>query len=228
MPNKIKLSPSLLAADFGAFRASAKALIDSQVDYIHFDIMDGHFVPNLSFGAELVQALRPLTDIPFDTHLMIENPDRFIPDFAKAGASMLTVHPEVCYHLHRVVHQIKEEGAKAGVALNPATPIESIEWVLGDLDRVLVMTVNPGFGGQEFLPEVLPKIVALRKMEKERGLSFEIAVDGGIGPETARDVIKAGADVLIAGTAVFHHAGGAAGGVRELRKVAEQALSATS
>lgn len=225
MPNKIKLSPSLLAADFGAFRDSAEALIEARVEYLHFDIMDGHFVPNLSFGAELVQALRPMTQIPFDTHLMIENPDRFIPGFAKAGASMLTVHPEVCYHLHRVIHQIKEEGAKTGVALNPATPIESIEWVLGDLDRVLVMTVNPGFGGQKFLPEVLSKIEALRKVEKERGLNFEIAVDGGIGPETAPQVIQAGADVLIAGTAVFQHAGGPKAGVEELRKVAEQAVS---
>ena len=225
MPDKIKLSPSLLAADFGAFRDSAKALIAGNVDYIHFDIMDGHFVPNLSFGAELVQALRPLTKIPFDTHLMIEDPGRYIPDFAKAGASMLTVHPEVCYHLHRVIHQIKEEGAKAGVALNPATPIEAIEWVLGDLDRVLVMTVNPGFGGQKFLPETLPKITALREMEKKRGLSFEIAVDGGISAETAPQVIKAGADVLIAGSAVFGHEGGAQAGLEELRRAADRAAS---
>lgn len=227
MSNQIKLSPSLLAADFGAFRESAKALIAGNVDYIHFDIMDGHFVPNLSFGAELVEALRPLTHIPFDTHLMIENPDRFIPGFASAGASMLTVHPEACYHLHRVIHQIKEEGAKAGAALDPATPIGSIEWVLGDLDRVLVMTVNPGFGGQKFLPEVLPKIAALREMEKKHGLSFEIAVDGGIDAETAPQVIAAGADVLIAGTAVFHHQAGPQEGIAELRRVAEKARAGT-
>jgi len=225
MPNTIKLSPSLLAADFGAFRESASALVAADVEYIHFDIMDGHFVPNLSFGAELIQALRPLTTISFDTHLMIENPDRYIPDFARAGANMLTVHPEVCYHLHRVVHQIKEEGAKASVALNPATPIESIEWVLGDLDRVLVMTVNPGFGGQKFIPETLPKIAALREMEKKRGLSFEIAVDGGIDHITASQVIAAGADVLIAGSAVFSHPGGPTAGIEELRRAAQGVVS---
>lgn len=225
MPNTIKLSPSLLAADFGAFRESAKALVVANVEYLHFDIMDGNFVPNLSFGAELLQALRPLTNIPFDTHLMIEKPDRYVSAFAKAGANMLTVHPETCYHLHRVIHQIKEEGLKAGVALNPATPIESIEWVLGDLDRVLVMTVNPGFGGQKFLSETLPKIAALREMEKKRTLSFEIAVDGGIDSNTASQVIASGADVLIAGSAVFGHPGGATAGVKELRRAAERALS---
>jgi len=223
MGNQIKFSPSLLAADFGAFRESARTLVGANVDYLHFDIMDGHFVPNLSFGAELLRALRPITQVPFDTHLMIETPDRYIPDFCDAGANMLTVHPEVCYHLQRVVHQIKEHGAKAGVALNPATPIETIQWVLGDLDRVLVMTVNPGFGGQKFLPEVLPKITALRRRMEQDGLDFEIAVDGGIDPETAPRVIEAGADVLIAGSAVFGHSGGARAGVDALREAARQA-----
>ena len=219
----IKIAPSILSADFGAFAEATEDLAAAGADYIHIDIMDGHFVPNITFGAQLVRALRPVTQVPFDVHLMIERPEQFVTDFAKAGGNLLTIHPETTYHLNRLLHQIQDGGAKAGVALNPATPISAIEWVLGDLDRVLVMTVNPGFGGQAFLTEMLQKIRALAELRAAHGLRFEIGVDGGVNSDTAPLVARAGADVLIAGSAVFHHPEGFSDAVAELRRLATEA-----
>lgn len=172
-------------------------------DWIHVDVMDGHFVPNLTIGPIVVQAIRPHTTLPLDVHLMISSPERYIEAFAEAGADGLTVHVEACTHLHRVIQQIKGAGLKAGVSLNPHTPVGSIEHILADLDLVLVMSVNPGFGGQSFIPAVLPKIEALRARIDQTGRTIALEVDGGINADTAPDVVRAGADVLVAGSAIF-------------------------
>ena len=200
----IKISPSILSADFSRLGEDVQAVDRAGADYIHIDVMDGHFVPNITIGPLVVDALRKVTDKPLDVHLMIENPDLYIADFAKAGADIITVHQEAVPHLHRTVQLIKSLGKKAGVSLNPATPVETLDVVLDDLDLVLVMSVNPGFGGQSFIPSALDKIRALRQRITQRGLATELEVDGGVKIDNIREVVAAGADVLVAGSAVFN------------------------
>jgi ribulose-phosphate 3-epimerase len=203
LPN-IKIAPSILSADFSKLGEEIKDAAFGGADWIHVDVMDGHFVPNLTLGPVVLSAIRPLTQLPIDVHLMIDNPDAYIPAFAKAGADYISVHVEACVHLHRTLSFIREQGVKAGVVLNPATPLSAIELVLSQVDLVLIMTVNPGFGGQEFIPETIAKIKQLKEMLTARGLShIHIEVDGGINEETAYLVAQAGADVLVAGHAVF-------------------------
>lgn len=201
---EIKIAPSILSADFAKLGAEIKEVEQCGAGLIHVDVMDGHFVPNITIGPLIVEAIRPHTQLPLDVHLMIEQPERYVADFAKAGADLITVHQEATVHLHRLIHQIKELGVKVGVALNPATPIETIQHVLSDLDMVLLMTVNPGFGGQKFIPAVLQKIETLRQHLIVQGYQhIDIEVDGGINAVTARQVAGAGANVLVAGTAIF-------------------------
>lgn len=200
----IKISPSILSADFARLGDEIRAVDAGGADYIHIDVMDGHFVPNITIGPLVVDAVRKVTDKPLDVHLMIENPDRYIPDFARAGADLITVHQEAVPHLHRTVQMIKGLGKKAGVSINPATPVATLDVILDDLDLLLVMSVNPGFGGQSFIPATLAKITALRKMIEERGLSVEIEVDGGVKAENIGEIAAAGADVFVAGSAVFN------------------------
>lgn len=200
----IKLAPSILSADFSRLGEQVAEATTAGADYIHVDVMDGHFVPNITIGAMVVEAIRSHTPLPLDVHLMIEAPERHIANFAKAGANIVTVHAEVCPHLHRMVEAIKGLGAKVGVSLNPATPLAAVEEVLPDLDLVLVMTVNPGFGGQSFIRSVLQKIARLRRMLDERCLWAELEVDGGINATLAPEVVRAGGRVLVAGAAVFN------------------------
>ncbi|NEW05468.1 ribulose-phosphate 3-epimerase [Paenibacillus sp. SYP-B3998] len=201
----VYVAPSILSANFAKLGEEIKEAELGGADWIHVDVMDGHFVPNITIGPLVVDAIRPITKLPLDVHLMIEQPDRYIPDFVKAGADLISVHVEACTHLHRTLHLIKQSGVKAGVVLNPATPISLIEHVLDEqLDLVLIMTVNPGFGGQAFIPGMLNKIRALREQANAKGLhGLHIEVDGGINEVTARQVVEAGADVLVAGNAVF-------------------------
>jgi ribulose-phosphate 3-epimerase len=199
----IKIAPSILSADFANLQKDIQDVEQGGADYIHIDVMDGHFVPNITIGPLVVEAIRPITKLPLDVHLMIENPDTYIPAFAKAGADIISVHVEACRHLHRTIQLIKAEGVKAGVVINPATPVESIVPILSDVDLVLLMTVNPGFGGQAFITDVLPKISQVRSLITERGLSVEVEVDGGVNPETAALCVDAGADVLVAGSAIY-------------------------
>jgi ribulose-phosphate 3-epimerase len=203
MQQPIRIAPSILSADFSRLGHEVRAVTAGNADFIHIDVMDGHFVPNLTIGPAVVKALRPHTNLPFDAHLMISPVDPYIVDFAEAGADIITVHLEAGPHLHRTLQLIKSHGKKAGVALNPATPPEAIDYVLDLVDLVLVMSVNPGFGGQAFLPSQLDKIRALRKRIDYQGRTIELEVDGGINPETARAAVAAGADLLVAGTAVF-------------------------
>ena len=199
----IKIAPSILAADFAKLGQEVKEVEAAGAELIHIDVMDGHFVPNISFGAIALEAIRPLSTLPMDVHLMIENPDQYIEQFAKAGADYITVHVEACRHLHRTIQLIRSFGVKPGVVLNPHTPIETIQHVLADVDMVLFMTVNPGFGGQKFIESVVPKVEALSKMVKERGLKINIEIDGGINAETIIPCAKAGANIFVAGSAIF-------------------------
>lgn len=201
---KVKIAPSILASDFARMGEEAGALAGAGADWIHFDVMDGHFVPNISFGAMVCKAVRPYTPLPLDVHLMVSEPSAWIDSFAEAGANGITLHPEAELHVQLQLQRIRDHGRTAGLALNPATPPDVVEYVLDYCDLVLVMSVNPGFGGQQFLPLALKKIEALRRMIDARGLKTEIEVDGGINPDTARQCIDAGATVLVAGSTVFH------------------------
>jgi len=200
----VKIAPSILSANFARLGDEILDVEKGGADYIHVDVMDGHFVPNITIGPLIVEAIRPITSLPLDVHLMIESPDQYIPMFAKAGADILSVHVEACPHLHRTVHLIKEHNLKAGVVLNPHTPVEMIEHILEDIDLVLLMTVNPGFGGQKFIHTVLPKIRRVAQLVKERKLNIEIEVDGGVNEQTAILCREAGANVLVAGSAIYN------------------------
>lgn len=218
MQQAVRIAPSILSADFARLGDEVRAITAAGADYIHIDVMDGHFVPNLTIGPAVVKALRPYSTLPFDVHLMISPVDPFIAAFVEAGADIITVHPEAGPHLHRTVQLVKSLGKKAGVSLNPATPLAVVEPVLGDIDLVLVMSVNPGFGGQSFIVSQLDKLRALRRHLDAAGRTVDLEVDGGINAETAPAAIAAGADVLVAGTAGF--AGGApayAANIRRLR-----------
>lgn len=199
----IKIAPSILSADFSRLAEEVKRVEEGGADLLHIDVMDGHFVPNITIGPLVVASLQGKTKLPFDVHLMIENPDNYIDAFYKAGAQIINVHAEATVHLHRTIQNIKEKGIKAGVSLNPATPLSFIEYILDEVDMVLLMSVNPGFGGQAFIKGVLPKIEKLKAMIEERGLKVDIQVDGGVNKETAPLVIEAGANILVAGSAVY-------------------------
>ncbi len=213
----IKIAPSILSADFARLGEQVKAVEKAGADYIHVDVMDGHFVPNITAGPPIVKAVRKVTSLPLDVHLMISDPDKYIDEFAGAGAHMITVHAEASVHLHRTIQHVKAAGARPGVSLNPATPLDHLQYVLDELSMVLLMTVNPGFGGQEFIRSVVPKIQALRTMVRERSLSVDIEVDGGINPETIRETASAGANVFVAGSAIFN-SGDYAGMINLLRE----------
>jgi ribulose-phosphate 3-epimerase len=221
MPRALRIAPSILSADFARLGEELRAVTAAGADYIHVDVMDGHFVPNLTIGPVVVKALRPHSALPFDVHLMIAPVDPYIPDFAKAGADIITVHAEAGPHLHRSLQLVKHQGKRAGVSLNPATPISAIEHVWDDIDLVLVMSVNPGFGGQSFISSQLDKIAELRRRIDRTGRPIELEVDGGINAETAPQVVAAGADVLVAGTATF--TGGPAAYAENIRRLRQPA-----
>jgi ribulose-phosphate 3-epimerase len=199
-----QIAPSILSADFGRLKEEVQAVEAAGADYIHIDVMDGHFVPNITIGPIVVEAVRKVTKLPLDVHLMIENPDRYIADFAKSGADILSVHFETCPHLQRTITMIRELKVKAAVVLNPATPLTFLEEILGEVDWVLIMSVNPGFGGQKFIPSSLDKIKRLKQMIDQRGLKVEIEVDGGVTPDNVASVCQAGADIVVAGSAIYH------------------------
>jgi len=200
---EIVIAPSILACDFGRLSDEIQAVTDAGADWIHVDVMDGHFVPNITIGPRIVEAARDATQLPLDVHLMIEQPERYIETFVKSGATTVGVHAEACPHLHRTIAQIREAGARASVTINPGTPASAIEPVLGDVDQVLVMTVNPGFGGQRFIPGTLAKVETLRGWIQDRGLAVALEVDGGITEDTIGSAARAGANAFVAGTAIF-------------------------
>lgn len=213
----MKIAPSILSADFARLGEDVAAVAAGGADWIHIDVMDGHFVPNITIGPLITEAVNRATDLPLDVHLMIEEPDAYVDAFAEAGADYITVHVEACAHLHRTVQRIRESGAKAGVAVNPGTPLVSIQEVAQELDLVLIMSVNPGFGGQSYIERSTEKVSQARAMLDGIGSAALIEVDGGVGAKNARQVAAAGADVLVAGSAVYGHAEGAAAGVRAIR-----------
>ena len=200
----IKLAPSILSADFARLLEEVKKVENAGCEYLHIDVMDGHFVPNITLGPAIVKSLRKDIKMVFDAHLMMENPDQYIKEFVDAGCDLIVVHQEACKHLHRTIQNIKSYGIKAGVALNPATPIETIKHVLEEVDMVLIMTVNPGFGGQSFIEGMIPKIKQLKSLIDEKGLNVDIQVDGGIKPDNVDKVVRAGANIIVAGSAIFN------------------------
>lgn len=200
----VKIAPSILSADFAKLGAEIQEVEAAGADWIHVDVMDGHFVPNITIGPLVVEAIRPVTKLPLDVHLMIENAEQYVETFAQAGADYITVHVEASPHLHRTIQMIRNAGAKPGVVLNPHTPIEAILPILSEVDLVLFMTVNPGFGGQAFIPEVLDKVSALRAIIDDKGYDIDIEIDGGINEETIQDAVRAGANVFVAGSAIFN------------------------
>lgn len=214
---KTKFAPSLLAADFSQLKDQIQLINDA--DYLHLDVMDGVYVPNITFGPGLIKSIRDQTELPFDTHLMITKPERFVEDFVEAGSDILTVHLEATDHIHRVIQMIKAQGIKAGVSLNPATPLESLEYILPELDQVLIMTVNPGFGGQSYIPQMTKKIAKLNKIIEVNNYDCKIEVDGGIKDYNLKEVVKAGADIIVAGSAIFG-AAKPAEALKEMRSIA--------
>jgi ribulose-phosphate 3-epimerase len=221
--SSVEIAPSILAADFATLGDAIRAVERGGARILHVDVMDGHFVPNISIGVPVVASLRKATQLTLDVHLMIESPERYIDAFAEAGADMISVHQEATPHLHRAVHAIKEHGRKAGVVVNPGTPVSTLTEVLPEVDYVLVMSVNPGFGGQSFIPGAIDKIAQLRQMRSGYARTFRIEVDGGIGPGTVASVVRAGAEILVAGTSVFRSPDPAAA-VRELQRLASEAV----
>jgi len=218
----IELAPSILSADFARLAEEVRAAAEGGASVIHVDIMDGHFVPNLTIGPPVVRSLRKATPLPLDCHLMIEDPDQYIPDFADAGADWISVHQEACRHLNRTLHLIKSHGCRAGVVINPATPVDTLTEVLDIVDYVLVMSVNPGFGAQKFIPSTLHKMQRLAQIRGQRGLNYRIEVDGGVSLDTVADVVRAGAEILVSGNAVFGH-GDPTKNAQALLKVATEA-----
>jgi ribulose-phosphate 3-epimerase len=218
----IELAPSILSADFARLADQVRCAENGGATLIHVDVMDGHFVPNITIGPPVVRSLRKATGLPLDCHLMIENPDLFIPEFAEAGANWISVHQEACRHLDRTLHLIKDHGCSAGVVINPATPVQMLTEVLDIVDYVLVMSVNPGFGAQKFIPNSLHKLTYLANLRSNRGLDYRIEVDGGVGAETIAEVVRAGAEILVAGNAVFGH-GDPTTNAQTLLKMAKEA-----